>query len=84
MSDGVWAALITGLLSLAGVLATLVARRTQGSSLQRLRRELEEAKRAQVQLRVEREKYRVAYLGLLEVTQGLLDKPESSRPEGVS
>jgi hypothetical protein len=84
VSDGVWAALITGLLSLAGVLATLISRRTQGSSLQRLRRELEEAKRAQVQLRVEREKYRMAYLGLLEVTQGLLDKPEQSRPERVS
>lgn len=67
MSDGVIAALITGLLSLAGVLATLYSRQSRAGvqEVRRLRSELG-------QLRLETERYRTAYEGLLELTCNLL------------
>ncbi len=67
MNEGVVAALITGLLSLAGVLATLFARRTRVETheVRHLRAEL-------AQVRLEAERYRTAYEGLLELTCNLL------------
>jgi uncharacterized protein YlxW (UPF0749 family) len=79
MSEGVTAALITGVLSLAGVLITLFSRRLGGSEgrkvdVQKLRGELEQAQRTAAQLRAEAERYRTAYLGLAELTQELLEE----------
>lgn len=67
MSEGVMVALITGLLSLAGVLATVFSRRTRAGvqEARRLRAELGQAK-------LEAERYRTAYEGLLELTCNLL------------
>lgn len=78
MTEGVMAALITGLLSLTGVLVTVLSRRTQVGSLRRLERELSETKKMLAQRCTEAEKYRAAYLGLLEVTQELLENAEPS------
>lgn len=73
MGEAVLAALVTGVLSLAGVLVTLVSRRAEAGEVRRLHAELGEAQAALAQLRGEAERYRAAYLGLLEVTQGLLE-----------
>lgn len=74
MSDTVAAALITGTLSLVGVVLTL-ARAGRGE-VARLQRELGQAQRSVAQLRAEAERYKAAYLGLLELTQGLLEERE--------
>lgn len=74
MSEGVIVALITGLLSLTGVVVTVFSKRTQAVSLRRLERELGEAKRGLSEARTEAAKYRAAYLGLLEVTQELMSQ----------
>ncbi len=84
MSEGVTAALITGALSLVGVLITLLSRRLDGGEgqkvdEQKLRGELEQARRTAAQLRVEAERYRTAYLGLAELTQELLEKSPAER-----
>lgn len=67
MSEGIVAALITGVLSLVGVLITLYSRRSRAGvqEVRRLRSELG-------QLRLEAERYRTAYEGLLELTCNLL------------
>lgn len=80
MSEGVIVALITGLLSLAGVVVTVASKRTQAGALRRLERELGEAKKSVAEARGEAEKYRSAYLGLLEVTQELLVAGQPVRP----
>ncbi len=67
MNEIVVAALITGVLGFLGVLLTLLARRTEADELARLRAELSGA-------RAEAERYKAAYLGLLELTQGLLEE----------
>ena len=66
MSEVVVAALITGALGFLGVLLTLLSRRAEASEAERLRTELEG-------VRAEAERYKAAYLGLLELTQGLLE-----------
>ena len=84
MSEGVTAALITGVLSLAGVLIKLLARRLGGSKgrkvdVQKLRADLEQARRTAAQLRAEAERYRRAYLGLAELTQELLEEQSPAK-----
>ena len=74
MSEVVWAALITGGLSLVGVLATLASRRVGAGKVKLLETELGEARAEIVQLHGESERYKAAYLGLLELTQGLLEE----------
>ncbi len=74
MSEGVVAALITGVLSLTGVLVTLASRRTSAGEVQKLRAELSQAQLAVTRLRGESERYKAAYSGLLELTQGLLEE----------
>ena len=74
MSDSVAAALITGVLSLVGVGLTLV--RAGRGEVARLQRKLDDAQRSVAQLRAEAERYKAAYLGLLELTQGLLEERE--------
>lgn len=74
MGEGVVAALITGVLSLTGVLITLASRRTSAGEVQKLRAELAQAQLAVTQLRGESERYKAAYSGLLELTQGLLEE----------
>lgn len=76
MGEAVIAALITGVLSLAGVLITLASRRAGFGELQKLRSELGQARLALTELRGEAERYRAAYLGLLELTQDLLEKSD--------
>lgn len=73
MSEVVWAALITGGLSLIGVLVTLASRRA-GAGVGRLEAELSKAQAEIAELHGESERYKAAYLGLLELTQGLLEK----------
>ncbi len=84
MSEGATAALITGALSLAGVLITLLARRLGGSErrnvdVQKLRGELEQTRRTAAQLRREAERYRTAYLGLSKLTQELLEEQSRAK-----
>ena len=67
MHEVVVAALITGALGFLGVLLTLLSRRTEAGEAERLRSELKGAK-------AEVERYKAAYLGLLELTQGLLEE----------
>ena len=67
MGEVVIAALITGALGFLGALLTLLSRRTETSETERLRTELRGAK-------AEAERYKTAYLGLLELTQGLLEE----------
>ena len=67
MSEVIGAALITGALGLVGVLLTVASRRTDRFETERLRAELKDA-------RAEAERYKAAYLGLLELTQGLLEE----------
>jgi len=74
VSEAVLAALVTGVLSLVGVLVTLASRRAEAGEVARLHAELGEAQAALAQLRGEAERYKTAYLGLLEVTQGLLEE----------
>lgn len=76
MSEAVVVALITGILSLAGVLVTLFSRRAGSGEVQKLRAELRQAQLALTQLRGEAERYRAAYSGLLELTQDLIEKPD--------
>ncbi len=68
------AALITGGLSLTGVVVTLASRRASSGEVQKLRAELSQAQLVLTQLRGESERYKAAYLGLLELTQGLLEE----------
>lgn len=84
MSEGVMAALITGALSLVGVLVTLLSRRLgrgEGCKVdvQKLRGELEQTRRTAAQLRAEAERYRTAYLGLSELTQELLEEQSPAK-----
>lgn len=84
MSEGATAALITGALSLAGVLITLLSRRLGGSerrkvNVQKLRAELEQTRHTTAQLRREVERYRTAYLGLSELTQELLEEQSRAK-----
>ena len=74
MSEVVWAALITGGLSLAGVLMTLASRRAGAERVERLEAELAEAQAEIADLHGESERYKAAYLGLLELTHGLLEE----------
>lgn len=74
MSEVVVAALITGGLGLTGVLVTLASRRAGGERVGRLEAELGEARAEIAQLHGESERYKAAYLGLLELTQGLLEE----------
>ncbi len=71
MSDIVMAALVTGLLSLTGVLVTHAVRATGGREARRLRVELGQA-------RLEAERYKTAYEGLLELTCNLLRADEAA------
>lgn len=85
MSEEVTAALITGALSLAGVLMTVLSKRLGGCELekpelQKLRDDLEQARRTAAQLRAAAERYRTAYLGLSELTQELLEESPAKRP----
>ena len=77
MSEVVVAALITGVLSLTGVLARLVSRRVESGKAKLLQAELDEARAEIIQLHGESERYKAAYLGLLELTQGLLEEKVS-------
>lgn len=74
MSEVVWAALITGGLSLTGVLVTLASRWGGAERVERLEAELAEARAEIAELHGESERYKVAYLGLLELTHGLLEE----------
>ncbi len=74
MSEVVWAALITGGLSLTGVLVTLASRRAGAGKVERLEAELAEAQAEIAELHGESERYKAAYLGLLELTHGLLEE----------
>lgn len=74
MSEAVVAALITGVLSLTGVVVTLASRQASSGEVQKLRAELSQARLVLTQLRGESERYKAAYLGLLELTQGLLEE----------
>ncbi len=79
MGEGVVAALVTGVLSLTGVIITLASRRTsadevQKREVQKLRAELAQAQLAVTQLRGESERLKAAYSGLLDLTQGLLEE----------
>ncbi len=74
MSEVVWAALITGGLSLAGVLVTLASRQVASGKAELLEAELGEARAEIAELHSESERYKAAYLGLLELTQGLLEE----------
>ena len=67
MNEVVVAALITGVLGFLGVLLTLLTKRAETREAERLRTELKGAK-------AEAERYKTAYLGLLELTQGLLEE----------
>ncbi len=71
MAETVVAALITGALGFLGVLLTLLSRRAEAGEAERLRTELRSAK-------AEAERYKAAYLGLLELTQGLLEEVKIS------
>lgn len=66
MGETVVAALITGALGFLGVLFTLFSRRAEAGEAERLRTELKGAK-------AEAERYKAAYLGLLELTQDLFE-----------
>ena len=74
MSEVVWAALITGGLSLLGVLVTLASRQVESGKMELLEAELGEARAEIAELRGDSERYKAAYLGLLELTQGLLEE----------
>lgn len=74
MSDTVAAALITGTMSLMGVLLTLW--RTRRDEVARLQDELDDAQRDLAQQRAEAARYKAAYLGLIDLTQGLLEERE--------
>ncbi len=74
MSEVVWAALITGGLSLIGVLVTLASRWAGAEKVERLEAELAKAQTEIAELHGESERYKAAYLGLLELTHGLLER----------
>lgn len=78
MSETVLAAVVSGVLSLLGVVVTLLARRAGVGEVRRLRAELGRKESAAAQLRLELERYRAAYVGLLELTQDLLDGDSSA------
>ncbi len=67
MGEIVIAALITGVLGFLGALLTLLSKRKEVDEAERLRAELRGAQ-------AEAQRYKAAYLGLLEVTQGLLEE----------
>ena len=78
MSEVIVAALITGGLGLLGIVLTLFRDRADKRETARLQTELGEAQIVLEHLRGESERYKAAYLGLLEITQGLLGEYEVS------
>ena len=78
MSEVIIAALITGGLGFLGVVLTLLCRQVDERERARLRAELKDVQVTLEHLRSESERYKAAYLGLLEITQGLLGEFEVS------
>ncbi len=74
MSEVIVAALITGGLGFLGVVLTLLRRQVDERERARLHTELSDAQATLERLRGETERYKAAYLGLLELTQELLEK----------
>ena len=78
MSEVIVAALITGGLGLLGIILTLLRDRADERKAARLQTELSEVRATLEHLRGESERYKAAYLGLLEITQSLLGEYEVS------